>query len=179
MEEFFYKLNYKLLDDVTETALIQIAEEKKDEFIQYAGHNTGRPDGNYYFIRGPLRELAGVQKWVRSCVIDCYPLIMRHYPNIEVPKHVDNPNGRNCIIISPITPIDDYVPTHFYSNIDDREPAATIDFKDRMPVLLNTQQVHGLQNNNNLRINFQLCFTEKYEVVKDLLETGQLFKKVF
>lgn len=179
MEEFFYKLNHKLLDTETEKILVQVAEEKQTEFVQYAGHNTGKPDGNYYFIRGPLRELEGVQKWVKSCVLDCYPLIMRHYPNIEVPRHVDNPNGRNCIIISPLLPAEDYVPTNFYKTLDDETPAATIDFKDRMPVLLNTQQVHGLQNNDKLRINFQLCFTEKYEVVKELIKTDQLFKKVF
>lgn len=179
MDDYFYKLDFKLLDEETETSLIQIAKDRAEEFFQYAGHNTKKPDGNYYFIRGPLRELMGIQKWVRSCVIDCYPLIMRHFPNIEVPRHIDNPNGRNCIIISPLLPTDDYVPTHFYESIDSEVPAATIDFRDRMPVLLDTQKVHGLKNNDNLRMNFQLCFTESYSTVKSLLEEGKLFKKVF
>ncbi len=178
MDEYFYKLNYKFLDEDTEAALIKIAHERENEFVQYSGHNTGKPDGNYYFIRGPLRELEGVQRWIQSCVLDCYPLIMRHFPNIEVPKHIDNPNGRNCIIISPLTPTNNYVPTNFYANALDNTPEAVINFEDRMPVLLNTQKIHGLKNNNHLRINFQICFTEKYEIVKNLLETGQLFKKV-
>ena len=178
MDDFFYKLNYKLLDDETEKALIQIAQDKKEEFIEYAGHNTGKPDGNYYFIRGPLRELAGIQKWIRSCVIDCYPLIMRHYPGIEVPRHIDNPNGRNCLLISPLLPENDYVPTNFYETLDSDLPIASADFRDRMPILINTQRVHGLVNNNNLRMNFQICFTEKFSVVKELLVAGELFKKV-
>lgn len=179
MDPFFYKLPDRLLDDATENLLAQKAMENPDEFFAYKGQLTGKEDGNYIFVRGFLRELASVQQLMKNCTVECYPLIMRHFPNTSVPIHVDNPNGRNCVIISPLVPKENYVSTYFWENVNSTAPSAIADFSDRMPILVNTQQLHSLTNNSNLRMNFQLCFTDDFSVIKKLIIEDRLFKKVF
>ena len=179
MDPFFYKLPNRLLDDATENLIVEKAMENPDEFFAYKGQLTGKEDGNYIFVRGFLRELAGVQRLMRACTVECYPLVMRHFPNTPVPIHIDNPNGRNCVIISPLIPKVNYVPTYFWESLDSTVPVATADFSDRMPVLVNTQRLHSLTNNENLRMNFQLCFTDRFSVIQDLLIEGKLFKELF
>jgi hypothetical protein len=179
MDPFFYKLPFRLLDNETENLIVNKAMENPSEFFAYKGQATGKEDGNYIFVRGFLRELEGVQRLMKSCTVECYPLVMRQFPNTLGPIHIDNPNGRNCVIISPLLPKVDYVPTQFWESFDSTVPLATADFSDRMPALINTQRLHNITNNNNLRMNFQLCFTDKFSVVKALLVEGKLFKEIF
>lgn len=176
---YFYKLAFKLLDSNTERLIVEKAMENPEAFFAYKGQATGKEDGNYIFVKGFLRELDGVQRLIKSCTLDCYPLVMRHFPNTPVPIHVDNPNGRNCVIISPLIPTSGYVPTHFWNSFDATEPVATVNFDDMHPALINTQRLHSLTNNDNLRMNFQLCFAESFTTVRELLDSGKLFKEVF
>lgn len=176
MDPFFYKLPYRLLDDATENLLVQKAMENPDEFFAYKGQRTGKEDGNYIFVRGFLREVEGVQRLMKACTVECYPLVMRQSPNTPGPIHIDNPNGRNCVIISPLLPKIDYVPTQFWESFDSTVPLATADFSDRMPALINTQKLHNINNNNNLRMNFQLCFEKSFNEIRNLLIDEKLFK---
>lgn len=179
MDPYFFKLPYRLLDDNTENLIVERAMENPTEFFAYKGQVTGKEDGNYIFVRGFLRELEGVQRLMRACTVECYPLVMRHFPNTLVPIHIDNPNSRNCVIISPLIPKVNYVPTYFWENFDSVIPLATADFSDRMPALINTQRLHSLTNNDALRMNFQLCFSDNFLVIKNLLLEGKLFKEIF
>lgn len=179
LNPYFYKLASTLLDVETERLIVNKAMENPEAFFAYKGQATGKEDGNYIFVKGFLRELEGVQRLIKSCTLECYPLVMKHHPNTPVPIHIDNPNGRNCVIISPLIPTTGYAPTHFWDSFDAAEPVATVKFDDMVPALINTQRLHSLTNNDNLRMNFQLCFTESFAIVRELLQTGKLFKEVF
>jgi hypothetical protein len=177
LNRYYHKLDKKLLTAETENLIVEKAMENPSEFFAYKGQISGKEDGNYIFVRGFLRELESVQKLMKSCTVECYPLVMRHFPNTPVPIHIDNPNGRNCVIISPLIPKVNYVPTHFWESFDSTVPIATADFSDGMPALINTQRLHSLTNNNNLRMNFQLCFTDTFSVIQDLILEGKLFSQ--
>lgn len=173
---YYYKLDFPLLTEQERDFLVRKTLEVDDEFFAYKGQNTGKPDGNYIFVRGFLRETDFVQRMVQACTINCYPLIMKHYPGTPVPIHVDNPNGRNCVIITPLIPKADYVPTLFWDSFDATEPVDTADFSKGDSILINTQRLHSLNNNTNLRMNFQICFEKPFREVRDLLVEGKLFR---
>lgn len=175
----YQKLSFNLLTDDQKKVLVEKSLTDDDKFFAYTGQRTGKPDGNYIYIRGFLRETDFVQNIVRSCTIDCYPLVMKHYPGTPVPIHVDNPNGRNCVIITPLIPEQGYVPTLFWKSYDATEPCDSADFSDGGSILVNTQVLHSLTNNDNLRMNFQICFEKSFNEVRDLLLEGKLFKEVF
>ena len=175
---YFYKLTNHLIDEETRSILVSHAMAKSDEFFAYKGQRTGNEDGNYIFVRGFLREVEGVQRLMKACTVECYPLIMKQHSNLQGPIHVDNPNGRNCVIITPLVPKKDFVSTNFYTSFEDTVPVASVDYSDELPALINTQRLHNLNNNDNLRMNFQLCFTDKFSVIRDLLVEGKLFKEI-
>lgn len=175
MNTNYRQLFSSLLTDEEKEILVNKALADDESFFAYKGQKTGKPDGNYIYVRGFLREVDFVQRIVRSCTIDCYPLIMKHYPGTPVPIHVDNPNGRNCVIITPLIPKIDYVPTLFWKNFDSTEPCDIADFSDGKSILINTQSLHSLNNNDNLRMNFQICFESDFRTVAEKLDNGTLF----
>ncbi len=172
---YFHKLSNHLIDNETRSILVSHALAKSDEFFAYKGQRTGNEDGNYIFVRGFLREVEGVQKLMRACTVECYPLIMKQHSNLKGPIHVDNPNGRNCVIITPLIPEKDFVSTNFYTSFEDAVPVASVDYSDGLPALINTQRLHNLNNNDNLRMNFQLCFENSFNEIRNLLLENRLF----
>jgi hypothetical protein len=177
LNRYYHKLDNKLLTTETEDQIVQIAINNPDEFVPYKSQRTGNLDNNWYLVRGPLRSVVQLQHLMQSCVLNCYPLIMRHFPNVEVPIHKDDPNARNCVLINPIVPKTDYVPTNFYTDFNESSKVESVDFSDGLPALVNTQALHNLYNNNNLRINLQLCFRESFETVQNLLIEDKLFSQ--
>lgn len=172
----YQKLPFNLLTPEQKEILVKGALADDSNFFAYTGQRTGKPDGNHIYVRGFLRETEFVQNIIRSCTIECYPLIMKHYPGTPVPIHVDNPNGRNCVIITPLIPTEGYVPTLFWKSYDATEPYDQADFLNGESILINTQALHSLTNNDNLRMNFQICFEKPFNEVQDMLLEGKLFK---
>lgn len=172
---YFYKLSNHLIDEETRSILISHATGKSDEFFAYKGQRTGKEDGNYIFVRGFLKEVEGVQRLIRACTVECYPLIMKQHANLKGPIHIDNPNGRNCVIITPLIPEKDFVSTNFYTSFEDTVPIVSVDYSDGLPALINTQRLHNLNNNDNLRMNFQLCFENSFNEIRNLLLANKLF----
>lgn len=175
----YQSLSFPLLSQDQKEILVKKTLEDDTNFFAYTGQRTGKPDGNHIYVRGILRELDFVQKIVHSCTIDCYPLVMKHFPNTPVPIHVDNPNGRNCVIITPLIPSEGYVPTLFWKTFTDTEPFDIADFSDGLPKLINTQTLHSLTNTDKLRMNFQICFEKPFSEVRDLIIENKLFKENF
>ena len=175
MPHAYHKLTTPLLTDEQKDILVKRALADDSNFFAYTGQKTGKPDGNHIYVRGFLRETDFVQNIIKSCTIECYPLIMKHYPGTPVPIHIDNPNGRNCVIITPLIPTVDYVPTLFWKTFEDSEPYEVATFSNGESILVNTQVLHSLTNNNNLRMNFQICFEKSFQEVKQLLLENKLF----
>lgn len=174
---YYHKLDKKLLTTEAENQIVKIAIDNPDDFVPYKSQRTENLDNNWYLVRGPLRSVIQLQDLMQSCVLKCYPLIMRHFPNVKVPIHKDDPNARNCVLINPIMPTTDYVPTNFYTDFNENSKVESVDFNDGLPALVNTQALHSLYNNNNLRINLQLCFRESFETVQNLLIEDKLFSQ--
>jgi len=178
VNNYFYKIDSLVFGDDLADKIANLTISNSKSFRAYHSHLEGKLDNNWFLTRGIWLDIPEVRELINSCVLKCYPLVLRHFPNVQVPIHKDDPNGRNTVLIFPIRPKTDYVPTLFYEYVDSdiSSPIATCDFSDGVPALVNTQCFHGLTNNDNLRINFQLCFNEPFEQVRDLAINKQLFK---
>ncbi len=184
MKPYFYKLNKHLIGDEAKAQLIDLAFKNIEQFNAYVGKATGQKDGNCYYTGALFRECEELVSLVARCSIFCYPLFMLHHPYTKVPKHMDDKNHRNCILVTPLFPQENYAPTRFWETLRNFEEQqkqessllAVCDFSDTMPVLLNTQVVHDLETKEGFRLNLQLCFNEPFEVVAELIEQDRLFK---
>lgn len=183
MEPYFYKLSVSLLSDKLKEKIINISKENLKDFLSYKGQRTGKEDGNNFYFGKLLNEEPEIDQLIRTCSLECFPIIMLHYPNTKVIRHIDNPNKRNCVLITPVFPIEDYAPTWFWEPVgafdtwEDQKlsPAATCDFVDQSSVLLNTQKTHSLESKDSFRINFQLCFEDSFETVVSRIKNKTLF----
>jgi hypothetical protein len=178
MLPYYLNLNKRLISDKLSETLLEIAKNHIDEFTDYKGHRTGLPDGTSYiapFRHADLFNHSEIEELKKSSTLDFFPVFMMQRPNTTVTIHADDPNGRNCVIITPLFPRENYVPTLFWEK-GKTEPVAVCYFDNFNSALLNTQKYHNLKNIDSYRINLQLCFAEPMEKVAHLYETGQLFK---
>ena len=183
MRPYFYKLSHSLISDTLKEKIIKLSNEQLGDFISYTGQRTGKADGNHFYFGKLLNEDPDIISLISSCTLTCFPIIMLHYPNTKVLRHIDNPNKRNCVLLTPVFPKEDYTPTWFWNPTgefdtwedQDLEPAATCNFENQNSVLLNTQQPHSLTSNDSFRINFQLCFERSFDDVYEKLRQNTLF----
>ena len=79
-------------------------------------------------------------------------MLSRLHPNTIQDWHTDGKkNKRTTVVIHPLT--DDYAPLHVHGGASNGA------------VILNTQERHKIINNDNMRINFQICYDENIEEV--------------
>ena len=190
MIPYFYKLQSTLISEELGDKVVKIALDNLDKFVSYKGQKTGKEDNNNYYFGPLLSQEPEIQRLVDSCTLECFPIIMLHRPNITVIKHVDNPNRRNTVLSIPLFPKGGYSPTWFWKPKEpfekwslfekleeiELELVATVEFTDNMPVLLNTQKVHSLDNlTDSFRVQIQLCFSDSFEAVYEKLRTNTLF----
>jgi hypothetical protein len=179
MLPYYLDLNKRIISDELSNTLLEIANRHIDDFIEYKGQNNGELDGNSSlssFRRPDLFNHFEILKIKKSCILKFYPVFIMHKPNTVVKRHKDDPNHRNSVIITPLFPKANYVPTRFWEE-DKNEPVAICRFENFNSALLNTQMQHDLENIDSYRINLQFCFDESFDVVADLYLTGKLFKK--
>ena len=178
MLPYYLNLNKRLISDELSEILSETAKNHIDEFRDYKSQNFGVTDGNSY-IAGPRHaeffNHNEIKELKKVCTLNFFPIFMMQKPNTVVKIHADDPNGRNCVIITPLFPKVNYVPTYFWEK-DKTEPVAVCHFDNFNSTLVNTQILHNLENIDSYRINLQFCFTEPMEEVAQLYETGQLFK---
>jgi hypothetical protein len=175
MSPYFLNLNERIVDDELSLILLDIANKNVESFRDYRGGMNNDYDGNSTFSLKNITPIPKIQELKNSCILNFYPILFMHRPNIIVKKHRDDPNKRNCVLVTPLAPKENYAPTNFFQNFNDEEPVATCDFSNFNSVFLNTQQIHYLKNYDVYRFNVQFCFNESFEVVTDLYQKGQLF----
>jgi|694.fasta_scaffold59639_6 hypothetical protein len=184
MSPYFYKLSHSLISDTLKEKIIKLSNEQLDDFVSYKGQRTGKADGNYFYFGKLLNEDPEIVSLISSCTLTCFPIIMLHHPNTKVLRHIDNPNKRNCVLLTPVFPTVNYTPTWFWNpkgpfegwEEEELTPAATCEFENMNSVILNTQQPHSLQTTDSFRMNFQLCFEDSFEIVVSRVQTNTLFK---
>ena len=174
MTPYFYNIEKQLFSSELLNELESFVLSKLDSFLSYQLGN-GKTDGNNYYYAEDLKAIPEIKSFIKNCHLDCFPMIVVHKPNVEVTKHVDSPNKRNTVIITPIHPAVGYSSTKFWQ---DDKCVAVCEFNIGSSTFFNTQQTHSLTNNSNeYRFNLQLCFNEDFETVLKLYHNNMLFKE--
>ena len=179
MLPYYFNLNKRLISDELSETLLEIAKKHIDDFTDYKGQQNGLKDGNSYiapFRHADLFNHSEIEELKKVCTLNFFPIFMMHRHTTKVDIHIDDPNSRNCVIITPLFPKVNYVPTRFWEK-GKTEPVAICHFDNFNSTLVNTQIYHDLENIDSYRFNLQFCFNESMEKVAHLYETGQLFKK--
>ncbi len=175
----YYYLKTLKLDRTELLELLTFAEaqDHKSQFKKYTSI-AGKRDGNEIMAAYvPLKELAVVKRLSSLFVLESYPLMLRHLPNVAVDKHIDDQNKRNSVVFFPIAPIIDFSPTLFWDLAADEEPCEVVSYPNMCPCLINTQKIHSVYNQSlQTRYSLQICFDENFSVVKKLAENGELFR---
>jgi len=173
MTPYFYNIEKQLFSSELLNELESFVLSKLDSFLSYQLGN-GKTDGNNYYYAEDLKAIPEIKSFIKNCHLECFPMIVLHKPNGKVIKHVDDPNKRNTVIITPIHPAVGYASTKFWQ---DENCVAVCEFNIGSSTFFNTQQTHSLTNNSNeYRFNLQLCFDEDFETVLKLYHNNMLFK---
>jgi len=174
MIPYFYNIEKQLFSSELLNELESFVLSKLDSFVEYRG-GDGETDGNNYYYSKELKEIPEIKSFIKNCYLDCFPMIVLHKPNGKVIKHVDDPNKRNTVIITPIHPAVGYPSTKFWQ---DDNCVAVCEFNKGSSIFFNTQKTHSLTNNSSeYRFNLQLCFNEDFETVLKLYNNNMLFKE--
>jgi hypothetical protein len=174
MIPYFYNFNTTLFSESLIEEVTDLVTNRLDSFVAYKGKDDVI-DGNNYYCANDLKEISEIKSFIKKCSLQCFPVIMLHKPNSSVIKHIDDPNKRNTVIITPLSPILNFSPTYFWNNKEDTEPLVTCNFSKNVSVLFNTQKIHSLINNSNeYRIGLQMCFHESFETILNLYQNGKL-----
>jgi hypothetical protein len=175
LNNYFYQLEIPILLDTEKDELISLALANDNDFKSYIPVK-GVPDGNQVWRGNALYEKHFIKRLVDNCNLPCMPLFVRHQPGVKVFKHVDEPNKRNTVLSFPLTPKVNYPPTYFFVSREETTPIAIARFPLLNACLLNTQEVHALVNTSEeVRINFQICFNDSFEVVREMIIKKTLF----
>ena len=175
MKPYYLNLNKRLISDSFSTKLVEIAESNINSFESYVSKVYNEPDGIEYLNNNKIAYYPEIAKLKKICRLDFSPVLIMQKPNTVIRPHVDDGNKRSSLLITPLMPRINYVPTLFWDR-NTKTHVATCEFPNFNTALINTKELHGLTNINVHRINLQFCFNESFETVANLYETGELFK---
>jgi len=175
MIPYFYNFETSLFSLEEKDQILDIANKNKEKFINYVSRFNYK-DGNELWKGDELSNLPCVKKYLDSCNIEVFAMFVRHSPGVNVIKHTDEANKRNCVISTPIRPLSNYPSTYYYNNRESLTPVAVATFPNLNSCLLNTQEVHALTNcTTETRLNIQFAFNDPFDVVLNLIKTDKLF----
>ena len=115
MTPYFYNIEKQLFSSELLNELESFVLSKLDSFLSYQLGN-GKTDGNNYYYAEDLKAIPEIKSFIKNCHLECFPMIVLHKPNGKVIKHVDDPNKRNTVIITPIHPAVGYASTKFWQD---------------------------------------------------------------
>lgn len=175
MNNFFHKLECKILSENQEYEIEKFSFLHLDKFIAYRSKASSLQDGNYFLTGQILYSNQAIRDTILKIKIPCTPAILMHKPNTKVFRHIDEPKNRSCSIINPIYPKENFTPTVFYKSLNDTV-GYNCNFTDRMPSLINTREFHELETGSDYRINFQLSFSQDFATILGMIKDNTLFK---
>jgi hypothetical protein len=176
----FYELGYRILPDSLSQQLIKYSQEVDDQFyvvLAYKGGTRTIPDGNCVKLiddLSPFPELIEISN--KFTITPTQFAIVKQLPNTNVIKHTDRNKKRSTVIATPLSPIDNFPATHYYTSIESNEKHLTCRWKNFGSVIMNTQQPHGLTTDDRVRLNFQFSFSETFEEILSLVIKNELIK---
>ena len=174
MLPYFLKLDQPIISDQLSIKIADWCLNNQHQFVKHVTEQ-GFNDGNNYFSAPGLYTLEEIKRLKELCSVAFTISLYLHEPNARVVKHYDNPKLRKSSLIQPLYPKQGYIPTDFWANMTDTIPAATFDFNDQLPAIVNIGLIHSLTNADTPRINLQLSFQEDFETVVGLHQEHRLF----
>lgn len=174
MAPYYHDLGRRLISAELTATLTDLARQCRREFVEYKTAAGGRSDGNNFLAGARLAALPAVEDLVSAMTRPCQPVLMLHPAGTVVMRHVDDANGRNSVLITPLWPVEDFPPTRFYV---ESALAAECHYPSGNTCLINTQICHDVAVSDKPRLNFQLGFNEPFEKILGLLQEDRLVKR--
>jgi hypothetical protein len=176
VSDYFYQLDFNIITPSEKTLLQRFANDHDLTFVDNVSRQ-GNKDGNQLFPELTNTSNDLLQSIKSRVTLNCRLGMVRQLPNITVSKHTDGSPFRRTVLSIPLLPGTDYTPTYFWETTTSNEPCTQALYIDMNPCLLNTQKVHSVINDNNIRVNLQLCFAEDIAVVREMVINNTLFKQ--
>jgi hypothetical protein len=179
MLPYFHKLSAQLLSDVAKSHMANLAMENFPSFKHVTFHKDFKDHqrGLYYTMDSNVFTYPEVKTLIDSCTVTPDIIfIMLTPPNYEVGPHCDEYSKRNTVLSIPLYPVNKFACTNFYTNFTSSTPHCTVTYEEGLPVLLNTNKIHGLPHTDEFRITLQLGFERQIEELAELWDSGKLFK---
>jgi hypothetical protein len=175
MHDCFYKSDYELFSQQTIAQLRDYAIENSNLFFANGNNATGY-DGNY-IMNFPHDANTIINDLINKSIFSVYTLIIKHPPGQRVVKHVDGIDfNRATVLTIPLTE-GRHTSTFFWKSYNDDLPIAELSYENLLPVVLNTTKIHSLENNTeNIRLSFQLSFSQPFQEIVFHLKNKTLFK---
>lgn len=178
MSKYFYQCNYHFISEQVRSDLLQLVKTSTD-FRQNITLK-GVHDGNNV-MRVPLDSFPLIARMAENCKLKTVPLLYKHLPHVNVPKHTDGLRfavPRRTTLIIPLSPSNNYPPTYFWESYESTVPADVVRVDENLfPYVITTQEIHSLTNTSDeIRSNLQFSFDETLEQVVEHVKNRTLFK---
>jgi hypothetical protein len=175
MEPYFYNLENHLFS-IDERKVIETTfRDNIQKFTAYIDFR-GDIDDNNILKHRELSSNKSISRILSSLNIRPRSIIgLMHKPNTILKRHIDD--TRHGVIICPIYPLPGhYTSTDFYKLYSDNNYTCSCIFPDNIPAIINTQEIHSVNNINDYRFNLQFCFNEDFSYLVQQYKQGKLFK---
>lgn len=105
-------------------------------------------------------------------------VFLKFMPNAALPPHIDDSLLRtSCITWALMPELSNVSPVIYHRSFDDLTVVETCYYTE-FPVILNTQKVHSLVNNDYTRILVQLCLSNPIEELVEADLKNELFTRI-
>jgi hypothetical protein len=196
MKSVFKKVNFTILSEDTKQNIISFVIDHPELIEDFYFSSDKKIINPYYTdIQGTKIKSTGLRtmpvkkyltdilkddlkKLEESISIPFTAYIAYTNPNAKLGIHKDSrADKRQCGIMLPLYPDNNYAPTLIYPNCPSDKTAVKMTADD-CPALWNIQEFHDVENNDNIRFNFQIYFGLPYtfDVVSKMIDNGTFFK---
>lgn len=170
--------NIQLLSTSSQQQLIRYVLDNQRHVLDHVSAK-GIKDGTSYIATPELYRIISKDLVLlrRSCALYFEPSVVLIRPGVKVARHRDGrKSARMCNVISHLYPAKEiYAPLRFWKHETAKEPYCELT-AEKLPALVNIQELHDVVNNDMPRFNFQLAFGVPFNQVLALHRKGELFK---
>lgn len=179
MSKYFYQCNYQLISDQLRNELIHHVHTEHDFHKNVSP--KGIFDGNNV-KRVPLDLFPEIADMVKNCKFETIAYLFKHFPHVEVPRHVDGTRygvPRQTSLVIPLSP-KVYPPTYYWDSYDSENYVGVVRTDEQMlPHIINLQEIHSLVNTSDeIRSNLQFSFNEPLDILVEEIKNKTLFKAI-
>lgn len=166
----YFKSYQGIFSDQEIAELREMCDNLTGKHISYIT-DKGNTDGNYIYVP---EDQSIIQKYLDKFEQKTWGMFMYHPPYGKVIRHVDDAKSRDCCLLTPLYDVKNIAPCYFYDTYDETAPpVATCHYEYGKSTLINTQEIHNLENNENERHTFQVCFS------KSIMDMHKIFEKKY